>query len=146
LSTKLEHFKKLQGNLEFHQNKCHPGNVPDTRQCANATDQWAQGVAGRPNPWLVSPTLQPLVGRLHGDTLQEAVTVNPKSKVSGGWTLWLPDHVDRPADHHLVSYRLNQVSNPSLDTYKYPPTGGNQHTTLYLLFSTCKGFGLVVVA
>jgi hypothetical protein len=24
----LEHFKKLQGNLEFHQNKWHPRNVP----------------------------------------------------------------------------------------------------------------------
>jgi hypothetical protein len=23
----LEHFKKLQGNFEFHQNKCHPGGV-----------------------------------------------------------------------------------------------------------------------
>jgi hypothetical protein len=27
----LEHFKKLQGHLEFHENKCHPGGVPDTR-------------------------------------------------------------------------------------------------------------------
>jgi hypothetical protein len=36
-----EHFKKLQGNLEFHQNKCHPGGVPGTRQCAKAVDQWA---------------------------------------------------------------------------------------------------------
>jgi hypothetical protein len=45
------HFKKLQGNLEFHQNKCHPRNVPDTRrQCAKATDQWAQAVASQPNP------------------------------------------------------------------------------------------------
>jgi hypothetical protein len=45
----LEHFKKSQGNLEFHQNKCHTGDVRDTRrQCAKDTDQWAQGVAGRP--------------------------------------------------------------------------------------------------
>jgi hypothetical protein len=35
-------------------------------------------------PWLVGPTLQPLVGRLHGDTLQEVVIGNPKLKVSGG--------------------------------------------------------------
>jgi hypothetical protein len=35
----LEHFKKSQGNLEFHQNRCHPRDVPDTRrQCARATD------------------------------------------------------------------------------------------------------------
>jgi hypothetical protein len=51
IGTKLEHFKKLQENLEFHQNKCHLGNVPNTRrQCAKATDQWAYRVAGRPNP------------------------------------------------------------------------------------------------
>jgi hypothetical protein len=50
IGTKLEHFKKLQGNLEFHQNKCHPRNIPDMRrQYAKAADQWAQGVAGRPN-------------------------------------------------------------------------------------------------
>jgi hypothetical protein len=47
----LEHFKKLQENLEFHQNKCHPRDVPDMRrQCAKAANQWAQGVAGQPNP------------------------------------------------------------------------------------------------
>jgi hypothetical protein len=45
----LEHFKKSQGNLEFHQNKCHPGDVRDRRrECAKTTDQWAQGVAGQP--------------------------------------------------------------------------------------------------
>jgi hypothetical protein len=61
----LEHFKKLQGNLEIHQNKCHPGDVHDTRrQCAKVVDQWAQVVAG--------------------DTLQEAVERNPKLKISGG--------------------------------------------------------------
>jgi hypothetical protein len=47
----LEHFKKLQGNLEFHQNKSHPGGVPDMRrQCVKAADQWVQGVASWPNP------------------------------------------------------------------------------------------------
>jgi hypothetical protein len=35
----LEHFKKLQRNLEFHKNKYHPGDVPDTRRkCAKATN------------------------------------------------------------------------------------------------------------
>jgi hypothetical protein len=55
---------KLQGNLEFHQNKCHPGDVPNMRrQCAKAADQWNQGVAGqlnllagRPGFMLVWPT------------------------------------------------------------------------------------------
>jgi hypothetical protein len=28
----LEHFKKLQGNLEFHKNKSHLGDVPDMRR------------------------------------------------------------------------------------------------------------------
>jgi hypothetical protein len=45
----LEHFKKPQGNLEFHQNKCYSGDIPNTkRQCAKAADQWAHGVACRP--------------------------------------------------------------------------------------------------
>jgi hypothetical protein len=50
------HFKKLQGNLEFHQSMCHPGDVPDKRrQCTKATNQWAQGVAGRPGFMSVWP-------------------------------------------------------------------------------------------
>jgi hypothetical protein len=73
-----------------------------------------------PRGWSASPTLQPLVGRLHGDTLQEVVIANLKSKIGGGRTPWLPGHVARPAGHHFMSYRLNQVSNPSLDLYKYP--------------------------
>jgi hypothetical protein len=55
-------------------------------------------------PCLAGPTLQPLTGRFHGDTLQEAVIGNPKPKVDGGQTLWLPDHMARPAVHHMVSY------------------------------------------
>jgi hypothetical protein len=34
--------------------------------------------------WLAGPTLQPLVGWFHGDTLQEAVEGNSKLKVGGG--------------------------------------------------------------
>jgi hypothetical protein len=71
-------------------------------------------------PWPAGPTLQPLVGRLHGDTLQEVVTGNLKPKVGGGRTPWPAGHVARPISHHLASYRLNQVSNTSLDPYKYP--------------------------
>jgi hypothetical protein len=87
-----------------------------------------------PRGWPAGPTLQPLVGRIHGDTLQKAVTGNPKPKVGGGWNPWPPGYVARLAGHHLVSYQLNQIDNPSLDPYKYPPppTGRNQHTTLYL--------------
>jgi hypothetical protein len=54
IGTKLEHFKKLKGNLEFHQNKGHLWDVPDMRrQCAKATDQRTQGVAGQPTFMLV---------------------------------------------------------------------------------------------
>jgi hypothetical protein len=76
-------------------------------------------------PWLAGPTLQPLVGWLRSDTLQEVVVGNPKLKVGGGQTPW-------PTHHHMACYRLNQVGNPSLDPYKYPLTGGNQNNTLYL--------------
>jgi hypothetical protein len=54
--------------------------------------------------WPTGPTLQPFAGRLHSDTLQEAVTGNPKPKVGGGRSLWAPSHVPRLAGHHLVSY------------------------------------------
>jgi hypothetical protein len=91
-----------------------------------------------PRGWPVGPTLQPLAGWLCGDTLQE-VEGNPKLKVDGGRTSWLASHVARQAGHHLACYRPNQVNNPSLDPYKYPPAGGNQSNTLYLKFSTCKG-------
>jgi hypothetical protein len=57
-----------------------------------------------PGGWPVGPTLQPLLSRLHGDTLQEAVTGNLKPKVSGGQTPWPPGHVARSAGHHLKSY------------------------------------------
>jgi hypothetical protein len=68
----LKHFKKLQGNLEFHQNKTHPGGVPDMRrQCEKAADQW----------WL------------YGDTLQEAIEENPILKVNGGQSLWSTGHM-----------------------------------------------------
>jgi hypothetical protein len=64
--------------------------------------------------WSAGPTLQPLVGWLRGDTLQEAIEGIPKLKVGGG-------RIPCPAGHHLACYQLNQVSNPSLDPYKYPP-------------------------
>jgi hypothetical protein len=70
--------------------------------------------------WLASPTLQPLMGLLHGHALQEAVTRNLKLEVGGSRTQWPASHVARPTGQHLACYRLNQVSNSSLDPYKYP--------------------------
>jgi hypothetical protein len=131
----LECFKKLQENVDFYQNKCHPRNAPDTRRlCAKATDMWAQWVAGQ-TLWLACPTLQPHVSFLGGDTLQEEVGWNPRPAVGGGHAPWLAGHVARPAGQHLARYRINQVSNFSWDTYKYPHANGihTQHTLLVVL-------------
>jgi hypothetical protein len=73
-----------------------------------------------PRGWPAGPTLQPLMGWLHGDTLWEAVEVNPMLKVIGDRTPWPTGHMARSAGHHLACYRLNQVGNPSLDPNKYP--------------------------
>jgi hypothetical protein len=60
--------------------------------------------------------------------LQEKGKAKAVEKVHGSRTTWPAGHVARPVGHHLMSYRLNQVGNPSLDPYKYPSTGGNQNT------------------
>jgi hypothetical protein len=68
-------------------------------------------------------------------------------KVGGGRTTWPVGHVARPVDHHLASYRLNQVSNLSLDHYQYRFTSGNQNThTPHFGDFTCKALILSVVA
>jgi hypothetical protein len=84
-----------------------------------------RGWSAGQTPWPTGPTLQPLAGLLHGHALQEVVTRNLKLEVSGS-------DVARPADQHLVCYRLNQVGNYSLDPYKYPTANRIQDTTLYL--------------
>jgi hypothetical protein len=73
-----------------------------------------------PMRWLAGPTLQPLTGWLHGETLQEAVEGNPKLKVGAGHTPLQAGHMARPTGHLLACYRVNQDGNPSLDPYKYP--------------------------
>jgi hypothetical protein len=113
--TKLEHFKKLQGNLKFQQNKCHPEGVP--------------------NPWPAGPTMQPLTGWLRGDTLHEAIEGNPMLKASVGWTPWRAGHVARPVGNHLACYLFNQVVNPSLDPINTPYRWkSKQHTLLVVLY------------
>jgi hypothetical protein len=129
----LEHFKKLQGNMEFYQNKCQPGNAPDTRRtCAKATDMSASGLSAGQTPWLVGPTLQPPMSFIRSDALQEAVEWNPRPVVGGGRAPWLTGHVARPPRQHMVNYRLNQVGNCSWDSNKYPLCRWNSHTTFYL--------------
>jgi hypothetical protein len=95
----LEHLKKLQGNLEFQQNKCHPGDVPDTRRhCANTVVQWALGVAGRPTRFCVG-----LVRGFVDTCLHKKGKAKVVEKVGGGQTTWPIGHVARPACHHLAS-------------------------------------------
>jgi hypothetical protein len=90
------------------------------------------GGAASQTPWPTGPTLHPLMAWLHGHTLQEAVARNPKLEVGGSRTRWPPGHVAMPAGQHLACYRLNQVSNSSMDPYKYPLADGIQDITLYM--------------
>jgi hypothetical protein len=71
-------------------------------------------------PWSTDPTLQPLMGLLHGHALQAVVTRNLKHEVSGSWTRWPAGHVARPVSQHLACYELNGFVNSSFDPYKYP--------------------------
>jgi hypothetical protein len=85
---------------------------------------------GRPAKSLGQPTrFNVVLARSFVHTcLHEKGKAKAVEKVSGGQTTWPDGHVARPTSHHLKSYQLNQVSNPSLDPYKYPSTGGNQNT------------------
>jgi hypothetical protein len=80
------------------------------------------GLRGWPTGEIPWPTGQVLCqfGPRH-TCLHEKGKAKAVEKVSGGQTTY-------PAGHQLVSYRLNQVSNPSLDPCKYPTTNGNQNT------------------
>jgi hypothetical protein len=78
-----------------------------------------------PRRWPVGPTLQPLTGWLHGDTLQDAIEGNPKLKVGGGQTTWPVGHVARSAGQHLHVPDLTKSVTPPWTPYKYPPTSGN---------------------
>jgi hypothetical protein len=74
-------------------------------------------------PWPIGPTLQPPLSLLGGDALQEAVEWNPRRII---------DLIK------LVTAPGTPINTPHAD--------GIQHTTLYLLFSTCKSSGLIVEA
>jgi hypothetical protein len=88
-----------------------------------------------PSEWPAGPTSQPPVSFLGSDALQEVIEQNPRSGVGGGRTPWPPSHMARLAGQHLASYRLNQVSNCSWDSYKYPLSDGihTHHTLLVVL-------------
>jgi hypothetical protein len=84
---------------------------------------WLAKSLGRPARFYVGLSRGFVHTCLHGKGKAKAV-----EKVSGGRITWSADHVARLAGHHLASYLFNQVSNPSLDPYKYPSTSGNQNT------------------
>jgi hypothetical protein len=93
-----------------------------------------RGWPGAQTLWPVGPTLQLLVGWLHGNALQEVVTMTLKLEVSGGRTQWPFSHVARPAAQHLaVTHPWTPINTPLPVEFKIP-------------HSTCKGSGLVVVA
>jgi hypothetical protein len=87
-------------------------------------------VAGRPakSPGRLAKFCVSLACAFMHTCLHENGKAKAVDKVYGGRTTWSSGHVARLAGHHLVSYRLNQVGNPSLDLYKYPSTGENQNT------------------
>jgi hypothetical protein len=64
-----------------------------------------------PHGWPAGSTLQPPMGCLGGDVLQEAIIRNPRLIVGGGRAPWPAGHVARPTGQHLACYRLNQVGN-----------------------------------
>jgi hypothetical protein len=72
---------------------------------------------------------------LGGDALQEVVERNLRPRVGGGHAPGPAGRMAMPASQHLASYRLNQVTNCSWDSYKYPPADGIQthHTLLVVL-------------
>jgi hypothetical protein len=61
-------------------------------------------------------------------SLHEKGKAKAVEKVGGGQTTWPGGNMVVLASHHMASYRLNQVGNPSLDPYKYPSTSRNQNT------------------
>jgi hypothetical protein len=63
-------------------------------------------------PWLTGPTLQPLMGWLRGDTLQEAIEENPNLKVSGGRPPWPTGNMARPATTWCVTDLTKSVTPP----------------------------------
>jgi hypothetical protein len=71
---------------------------------------WPAKSPGRPARFYVGLARSFVHTCLHEKEKAKAV-----EKVGGGQTTWLADHVARPGSHHLASYQLNQVNNPSLD-------------------------------
>jgi hypothetical protein len=109
------------------------------RQCAKATDQFAQEVAGRP----VFETVRAKTSWTCVYMRREAMVVE---KVSGGQTHWSTGHVARLTGHHFASYCPSQVGGASPWPYKYPLLVNVDTHTPHFGDSTCKAPILSVVA
>jgi hypothetical protein len=125
--------------LEFHQNKCHPEDVPDTRrQCAKATDWWAQGVAGWPNPLADRPGFMSVwpeaswtcvyMRRGRPRQWRKSVEASPPGRPATWWVTASPKLVELPH---------GPVNTPYWWKSKHTPHFGD---------STCKASILSVVA
>jgi hypothetical protein len=111
-----------------------------TRRLRGAKPQvkGAQGSVGHTLSWF-RPRLD---GYVHTSVYKSI----PCPRVSRDWEEWLADHVDGcPAVHHLQTNSIKSVKAP-LDLYIRIPMVELTHTTLFLYFSTCTGFGLVAEA
>jgi hypothetical protein len=113
----LEHFKKLQGNLEFHQNKCHPRNVLDTRRkYTKAANKWAQGVVGRPgfmSVWPAASCTRLYTRRGRQRQWRKLVEAKPHGRVET-WLCW-PATTWRVTDlTKLVTPPWTPINTPSL--------------------------------
>jgi hypothetical protein len=129
----LEHYKKIRNSTKI---SVTPG-IHLTQGC-HVQRPLMCGPSGWPagqTPWPIGPTLQPPLSLLGGDALQEAVEWNPRLGVGGG----------RPANTLRIIDLIKLVTAPGTPI-NTPHADGIQHTTLYLLFSTCKSSGLIVEA
>jgi hypothetical protein len=130
IGAKLEHFKKnwnstkISVTTRMHLTRGGCVQSPLT----SGPRRWSTGQT----PWLAGPILLPLVGLLHGHALQEAVTRNPKLKVSGSRTRWSAGHMASSVGHHLAPNQPLQVIGGPIHPYKCPPHGESRDTTLYL--------------
>jgi hypothetical protein len=133
-------FKKLEGKLVLHQNKCHPRDVPDTRrQCAKVTDQWAQGVTSWPgfvSVWPAALCTRVSMRRGRPRRWRKSVEAEPH----GQPTTWL----GQPATTWQVTELTKLVTPPWTPINTPLPVEIRTHTTFGDF--TCKALILSVVA
>jgi hypothetical protein len=92
--VKLEHFKKLQGNLEFHQNKCHPRDVHDMRRhVQRPLTSGPRGVAGRPcfiSVWPAASCARVYKRRGRPRQWRKSVEAEPRAQPATTWLHYSP--------------------------------------------------------